>query len=58
MEEMIKELAPPTITETVEPAPALPPVEPQGGGLPVGSIAAVIITAAVIYAIGRVCCKK
>ena len=55
---MIKELAPPTITETVEPAPALPPVEPQGGGLPVGSIAAVIITAAVIYAIGRVCCKK
>ena len=58
MEEMIKELAPPTVTKTIEPALPLPPAEPEGGGVPVGSIVAIVVAAAVVYGISRVCCKK
>ncbi len=56
MEEMLTDL--PQVTETIEPAPPLPPVEPEGGGVPVGSIVAVVVAAAVVYVISRVCCKK
>ncbi len=58
MEDMIKELAPPTVTKTIEAEVPLPPVEPQGGGISVGSIVAIVVAAAVVYGISRVCCKK
>ena len=57
MENALKQ-ALPTVTETVEAAPALPPVEPQGGGVPVKSIGAVLIAAVAVYVIGRIFCKK
>ena len=57
MEDVLKQ-ALPEVTETVEAAPALPPVEPQGGGVPVKSIGAVLIAAVAIYIVGRIFCKK
>ena len=57
MEDVLKE-ALPKVTETVEAAPALPPVEPQGGGVPVKSIGAVLIAAVAVYIVGRIFCKK
>ena len=56
--EKVLEKALPEVTKTEEPALPLPPVESEGGGFPVGSIAGVIVAAAVIYLIGRVYCKK
>ena len=46
MESILKE-----VTETVEAAPALPPVEPQGGGVPWGGIGiGVLVVAAIAIA--------
>ena len=56
--EKVLEQALPEVTKTEEPALPLPSVESEGGGFPVGSIAGVIVAAAVIYLIGRVYCKK
>ncbi len=41
-------IALPKVTETVEAAPALPPVEPQGGGVPWGGIGYGVLIVAVI----------
>tara|TARA_Y100001951_G_C11107085_1_gene165363 strand:+ start:279 stop:452 length:174 start_codon:yes stop_codon:yes gene_type:complete len=57
MEDVLKQ-ALPEVTETVEAAPALPPVEPQGGGVPVKSIGAILIAAVAVYIVGRIFCKK
>jgi len=53
MESILKE-----VTETVEAAPALPPVEPQGGGVPWGGIGiGVVVIAALVFAKKKFCNK-
>ena len=52
MESILKE-----VTETVEAAPALPPVEPQGG-VPWGGIGiGVVVIAALVFAKKKFCNK-
>ena len=57
MEDVLKQ-ALPEVTKTIEPELPLPPVEPQGGGVPVKSIGAVLIAAVAIYIVGRIFCNK
>tara|TARA_B100000029_G_scaffold26692_1_gene26277 strand:+ start:306 stop:476 length:171 start_codon:yes stop_codon:yes gene_type:complete len=56
MENVIKEVE---VIEVPEAIPAPPaPTEPEGGGISVGSITAIVVAAVAVYVIGRLCCKK
>ena len=56
MENVIKEVQ---VIEVPEAIPAPPaPTESEGGGIPVGSITAIVVAAVAVYVIGRLCCKK
>ena len=57
MEDVLKQ-ALPEVTKTEEAELPLPPVEPEGGGVPFGSIGAILIAAVAIYIVGRIFCKK
>ena len=57
MEDVLKQ-ALPEVPKPEEVALPLPPVEPEGGGVRVGSIGAILIAADAIYIVGRIFCKK
>ncbi len=57
---MVKELAPPTLTQTIEQAP-LPPVQSESGGVSWGTgigIAAIVVILAAAFAKYKCKCKK
>ena len=56
MEDVLKERAPPQVTETIEAAPALPVAEPEGGFPWCG--AGIVVLVVVAAVIGRKLLKK
>ena len=58
MEDVLKEMAPPSLTETIEAAPALPTPEPNNNLRDAGIVVGVVVLAAILAKLYKCTSKK